>query len=85
MKVKVKVYINILVLSDSTMQREFNQNLSRWRKAVIRYKMEASEASAQLRKIIRKARGDRIMIERLTEKYGMKNFENLFLKFSIYL
>ena len=52
------------------MQREFNQNLSRWRKAVIRYKMEASEASAQLRKIIRRARGDRNMIERLTEKYG---------------
>ena len=63
------------------MQREFNQNLSRWRKAVIRYKMEASEASAQLRKIIRRARGDRIMIERLTEKYGMSKicFENIFL------
>ena len=53
------------------MQREFNQNLCRWKRAVIRYKMEASEASAALRKIIHNAKGDRAMIAKLTEKYGM--------------
>ena len=53
------------------MQREFNQNLNRWRKAVIRYKMAASDASAALRKIIQNAKNDREMIAILTEKYGM--------------
>lgn len=56
------------------MQKEFNQNLYRWRKSVIKYRIEASEASGQLRKIIQKAKADKQLIRKLTHKFGKCKF-----------
>ena len=58
------------------MQKDFNQNLYRWRKSVIKYRIEASEASGKLRKIIQKAKADKQLIRKLTHKFGKCEFSD---------
>ena len=52
------------------MLREFNQSLNRWRKSVIKYRIEASDASAELRKIIQTVKNDKTTIKKLTDKFA---------------